>query len=85
MRRGLSGTYEKLIGPNILFPNHSVSVSIGGASPDGRTLVYEFREGGQDETEVHLLDVSARRDLPDLFPRARYHCAGRNHLVPTDT
>ena len=82
MRRGESGTDEKLIDPNTLFPDHSVSVSIGGASRDGRTLVYEFRKGGQDETEVHLLDVNAQHDLPDLFPRARYAFSGDKSFSP---
>lgn len=82
MRRGVSGADEKLIDPNTLFPDHSVSVSIGAVSQDGRILVYEFRWGGQDETEVHFLDVGTKRNLPDLFPRARYEFAGEHAFAP---
>jgi prolyl oligopeptidase len=35
--------------------------------------VYGIREGGADEQTVRLLDVSTRRELPDVLPRARYH------------
>lgn len=82
MRRGVAGADEKLIDPNVLFPDHSVSVSIGAVSRNGRILVYELRKGGQDETEAHFLDVNTKRDLPDLLPRARYEFGGDNSFAP---
>ncbi len=72
MRHGAPGLDEKLVDPNLLFPDHSVSVGIDAVSRDGRILAYEFRKGGQDETEIHFRDVTAKRDLSDLLPRARY-------------
>jgi prolyl oligopeptidase len=35
-------------------------------------LFYGRREGGQDEVTVHVLDVDARKDLPDVLPSANY-------------
>ena len=35
-------------------------------------MAYGLRRGGEDESEIHLLDVATRRPLPDVLPRARY-------------
>jgi prolyl oligopeptidase len=35
-------------------------------------LAYEIRKGGADETEIHLLDIDTRKELPDHLPAARY-------------
>jgi prolyl oligopeptidase len=82
MRHEAAGSDEKLVDPNALSPDHSVSVLVGSVTRDGSILAYEFRKGGQDETEVHFLDVNAKRDLPDLFPRARYGFAGDYAFTP---
>ena len=82
LRRGTAGSDEKLVDPSALSADHSISVSIGSVAWDGSILAYEFRKGGQDETEVHFLDVNAKRDLPDVFPRARYGFAGDHAFTP---
>jgi prolyl oligopeptidase len=82
LRRGTAGSDEKLVDPNALSPDHSISVSIGSVAWDGSILAYEFRKGGQDETEVHFLDVNAKRDLPDVLPRARYGFASDHSFTP---
>ena len=61
-----------LIDPHSMSADHSVSVDLEDVSKDGGILAYSIRRGGADETEIHLLDVNARTNLPDVLPNARY-------------
>ena len=72
MRQGAKGKDEALVDPHPMSADHSVSVDIRGVSPDASLLAYGIRRGGADETEVHFLNVSTRKPLTDLLPRARY-------------
>ena len=72
MRRGRTGKDELLIDPLGWSKDHSASATIEEASRDGKLLFYSRREGGQDEVTVHVLDVDAHRDLPDVLPSATY-------------
>ena len=63
---------EILIDPHPLSADHSTSVGIMDVSPDGSTLVYGIRAGGEDEVTVRIMDVETRKELPDALPRARY-------------
>jgi len=71
VRQGPTGPDQVLVNPNVLFPDHSGSVLISDVSRDGKILAYEIRKGGADETEVHFLDVDAKKDLPDTLAAAR--------------
>lgn len=35
-------------------------------------MLYSIRKGGEDETELHILNMETHRDLPDVMPRAFY-------------
>ncbi|HEU5335238.1 MAG TPA: prolyl oligopeptidase family serine peptidase, partial [Terriglobales bacterium] len=72
MRQGATGKDEMLVDPHSMSADHSVSVDIRGVSPDGRLLAYGIRRGGADETEVHFMDVSTRKLLPEFLPSGRY-------------
>lgn len=76
MRDGLNGREEILVDPRPLSPDHSTSVSLLGASDDGRYVYYGVRLGGQDQVTLHIMDVQTRRDLPDRFPRIHYFGVG---------
>ena len=71
-REGLKGKDEKLIDAGKLSADQNTSVSISDVSKDGALLVYDVREGGADEQSIHLIEVKARRELPDVLPKARY-------------
>lgn len=71
-RQGSSGPDELLIDPLPWSADHSASAIIKNVSKDGKYLFYGRREGGQDEITVHVMDVDARKDLPDVLPRAAY-------------
>ncbi len=72
LRKGLAGTDERLIDATKLSKDQNTSVTINDISYDGGLLVYGVREGGADEESVHLYDVTARKELADILPRARY-------------
>lgn len=72
MRQGLSGSDTVLIDPHSINGNGSTTVSLIDVSQDGSLVIYGVRQGGEDEVEVRLFDVSRRADLPDRLPRGRY-------------
>jgi prolyl oligopeptidase len=72
VRKGLDGQDELLVDPLPLSPNHTVTVGISAVTKDGKMMAYFVRQGGADETTPHLFDVDARKELPDVFPKARY-------------
>jgi prolyl oligopeptidase len=72
VRDGIGGKDEVLLDPHPLSPDHTTALGVPAVSRDGKRLVYSLRRGGEDESELHVLDVDARHDLPDLLPRALY-------------
>jgi prolyl oligopeptidase len=72
VRKGADGPDELLVDPQPLSPDHTTSVTLEGASLDGKLLAYGVRRGGEDETEIHVFEVTSRHDLPDRLPRALY-------------
>ncbi len=71
-RDGVNGREEILVDPRPLSADHSTSVSLLGASDDGRYMFYGVRLGGQDQVALHVMDVQTRHDLSDRFPRIHY-------------
>jgi prolyl oligopeptidase len=63
---------QRLIDATRLSADQNTSVNMVDVSDDGNLLVYEIREGGADEGSVHIRDVRAGNDLPDVLPSARY-------------
>ena len=72
VRKGLNGADEVLIDPHALSPDHTTNIDIEDASGDGKLIVYSIRRGGEDETELRVMEVDGRKDLADRLPRALY-------------
>lgn len=72
MRKGLTGTDERLIDATKLSADQQTNVSIADVSKDGSLLLYGVREGGADEGSIHLLDVNSGKEGSDVLPKARY-------------
>ncbi len=79
MRRGSDGVDAVLIDPRSINPDLTTSVDILAVSNDGLMLAYSVRRGGEDEIEIHVLDVASRRDLGDAQPRARQGLCSWKH------
>lgn len=72
VRKGLNGKDEILIDPHTLSADHTTGIGLDAVSGDGKLMVYSIRRGGEDETELRVMDVDSHKDLPDRLPRALY-------------
>ena len=71
VRQGLNGKDEVLIDPHTLSSDHTTDIGLLDISSDGKLVIYSVRRGGQDETEVRVMDVDKRADV-DQLPNALY-------------
>ena len=76
VRHGWKGQDERLIDPAKLSSDPNTSVYMADVSRDGELLAYEVKNGGADETSVHVLNVKTGKTLEDELPKARYFGAG---------
>jgi prolyl oligopeptidase len=72
VRHGWSGKDERLVDPAKLSRDPNTSVSLADVSRDGALLAYEVKQGGADETSIHVADVKTGKTLDDELPAARY-------------
>jgi prolyl oligopeptidase len=72
IRRGWTAKDERLIDPAVLSRDPNTSVSLADVSRDGNLVAYRLREGGADETSIHLLNLKTKKTLEDELPSARY-------------
>ena len=71
VRQGLNGKDEVLIDPHTLSTDHTTDIGLLDISSDGKLVVYSVRRGGQDESELRVMDVDKRKDV-DQLPHALY-------------
>ncbi|HXQ73127.1 MAG TPA: hypothetical protein VN844_21690, partial [Pyrinomonadaceae bacterium] len=71
VRQGLNGKDEVLIDPHTLSADHTTDIGLLDASSGGKLIAYSVRRGGQDETELRVMDVDKRKDV-DQLPNALY-------------
>ena len=72
LRQGFSGKDEVLVDPKNVTADSASSIFYQGVSLDGSLIAYGIRKGGEDETEVHFVDVATRKPLSDVIPRGRF-------------
>jgi prolyl oligopeptidase len=63
---------QRLVDPASLGRDPNTSVSLADVSRDGTLLAYEVREGGADETTIHVFNVKTGKTLEDELPAGRY-------------
>src|SRR6476660_7253430 len=71
-RKQAGGKDELLLDPHVISPESGTSITEFDVSDDGDLVAYGVRQGGQDETDLRILNVRGHRDLSDRFPRALY-------------
>jgi len=69
VREGLAGKDELF---ELLPFSPDRTFFVNSISKDGKLLAYFVRQGRTSEMTPHLYDVDARKELPDVFPKARY-------------
>ena len=72
VREGLHGPDRVLLDPHTMDPDFTTSIEVMDVSPDGGLLAYGVRKGGEDELEVHFLDVASGAEAGDLLPHGNY-------------
>ena len=72
VRRSWVGKDERIVDPATLSRNTNTSVSLADVSRDGTLVAYRLREGGADETSIHLRNVKTGKTLEDELPNTRY-------------
>ena len=78
-REGYAGADHVILDPHGMSEDHTTSVAFWDISDDGKLVVYGIREGGADESSLHIRDIDAGADLPDVLPTDRY---GQAQLTP---
>ncbi len=69
VRDGLHGEEHVLLDPATFSDDSTVTLHLRGVWGDNKYLVYDIRQGGEDETTTHIRDLATGRDLPDSLPR----------------
>jgi prolyl oligopeptidase len=67
IQKGLDGAPEVLIDPNKFSEDGTSRLGIFDVSKDGRFLAYGISSGGSDWQEVHVLEATAHRTLPEIL------------------
>ena len=80
-QKGLDGTPEVFIDPNALSPDGTVRIGILGASLDDKHLAISRGEAGSDWSEIRVMEIATRQELPDRilwnkFSGAAWHGDG---------
>jgi prolyl oligopeptidase len=68
----LTGNYEIVLDPTTFDAEYRTILEVMNFSPDGRTMMYAVRNGGQDEVEIRFRDLKTGQDLEDRLPLALY-------------
>jgi prolyl oligopeptidase len=69
MRVGVDGDDQLLVDPAEHGAGKYTAVKPLRASPDGRLLLFEVKEGGERTGTFKLLEIESKRTLPDVLPR----------------
>ena len=64
--------YETVLDPTGASPGNTTRYEMLTISRDGTRLIYAVRDGGQDEVEIRVRDVTTGTDLPDRLPNGLY-------------
>ena len=72
MRPGWTDKDKRLIDPSQFSRNPNTSVELMDVSRDGSLVAYGVREGGEDQTTIHIYNVKTGKTLFDTLPRGIY-------------
>jgi prolyl oligopeptidase len=65
IQKGLDGTPEVFFDPNALSPDGTVRMNIIGVSKDDRYVALSRGEAGSDWTELRVMEIATKQELPD--------------------
>jgi prolyl oligopeptidase len=81
IQKGLDGAPEVFLDPNALSPDGTVRMNIVAVSKDDRYVALSRGEAGSDWTELRVMEIATKRELPDRvqwvkFSGASWHGDG---------
>jgi len=65
IQKGLDGTPEVFFDPNALSPDGTVRLGIVSISRDGRYVALSRGEAGSDWSEIRVMEIATKKELPD--------------------
>ena len=65
IQKGLAGTPEVFLDPNLLSVDGTVRASLIGVSNDDRYVAISRGEAGSDWSEIRVMEVATKQELPD--------------------
>jgi prolyl oligopeptidase len=65
IQKGLEGAPEVFLDPNALSPDGTVRMNIIAVSKDDRYVALSRGEAGSDWTEIRVMEIATKRELPD--------------------
>ncbi len=75
-QKGLDGTPEVFIDPNKLSPDGTIRIGLTGFSLDKKYVAISRGEAGSDWSEIHIMEVATKRELPDRIQWVKFAGVG---------
>jgi len=72
VQKGLDGTPEVFIDPNALSADGTVQVGLIGPSGDKKFIAISRGEAGSDWSEIRVMDIAAKTELPDVVKWVKF-------------
>jgi len=71
-QKEVGGESEVILDPNKLSTDGTVALASTGFSKDGKTMGYAISKAGSDWEEIHFLDVTTGKKLPDVLKWVKF-------------
>lgn len=72
IQKGLDGQPEVFIDPNRLSPDGTIRINLAGFSPDFRYVAISRSEAGSDWSEIRVMEIATRQELPDRIQWVKF-------------
>lgn len=71
-QKGLDGRPEVFLDPNQLSPDGTIRINLAGFSPDFRYVAISRSEAGSDWSEIRVMEIATRKELPDRIQWVKF-------------
>lgn len=71
-QKGLDGKPEVFLDANKMAKDGSISINPIGTSQDDKYFAYSKSAAGSDWSEIHIVDIASKKELPDVLKWAKF-------------
>jgi len=75
IQKGMDGTPEVFLDPNALSKEGTTAITMIGLSPDDRYIAYSRSDAGSDWSEIRVMEVATKKELPDRLQWVKFSTA----------